>query len=953
MLPDDNFLLMIQLMTPVKFARRFVFACGFFCTLTMLALALSSRAASVKVTEPTCEYLNNPLGLDVLQPRLSWQLTPSDAAANGQRQQAWQVLVASSAELLKRDQGDLWNSGWIISPQSQLNSYDGLPLRSGEECFWKVRVQDEHSRVSAWSAPAKWTVGLLAQSDWMGNWIGTDQVFTRKPGSPPDNTMPDPWLRKSFTIAAVPRRALIYVASVGYHELFVNGRRVGDAVLMPCVTDFTKRARYVTYDITRNLQPGTNVIGFWLGTSWSIFPPFHTEDKPASPIVIAQAELEFANGTKSHVITDGTWRWHPSPNTTLGLWNFMNYGGESYDANREIPDWCAAKYDDSAWKSVSVFHPKLELSAQKVEPNKLKKEIKPVTITEPKPGVWRVDMGVNFAGWIEAKISANPGDRIEFKFSERAEQEMTHQLHSVYIVGPSGHGTFRNRFNYGVGRWIQIEGLKQKPQLSDLRGWLVRTDYQPATEFSCSDSRLNRIHDAAIWTWENLSLGGYSVDCPQRERMGYGGDAHATTETALDHFHLGAFYTKWSEDWRDTQGRPAAWGVDKKPGEAGAGTQIQPGNLPYTAPTYWGGGGPGWSGYCVTLPWEIYRRYGDRGILVANLPTIERWLAFLETKAKDNLLVRWGGEWDFLGDWLWPGAQGVNGDTRETLFFNNCYWIYNLQTAANIADALGEKVQAQLWRLRADTVRAAVHRQFFNPADNSYVNDSQAYLAIALLTGVPPVELRPAIEKRLQEEILVTRKGHFWAGITGGSFVVKELIAAERPDLMFTMATQEDYPGWGYMLKNGATTLWEDWEGKESRCHSSYLHIGAWFIEGLAGIRPGPDGQGYQNFLLKPGCWRGCPLGWVKCRFDSPYGIIESDWKREGGKLLFQFVVPPNTTATAFVPADDLNSVRMDGHALSPKVVIGRVREMDVPKLILRLEPGRHALEVSQDFMGT
>ena len=170
---------------------------------------------------------------------------------------------------------------------------------------------------------------------------------------------------------------------------------------------------------------------------------------------------------------------------------------------------------------------------------------------------------------------------------------------------------------------------------------------------------------------------------------------------------------------------------------------------------------------------------------------------------------------------------------------------------------------------------------------------------------------------------------------------------------MFTMATQEDYPGWGYMLKNGATTLWEDWEGKESRCHSSYLRVGAWFIEGLAGIRPGTDGQGYQNFLLKPGYWRGCPLGWVKCRFDSPYGIIESDWKREGGKLLFQFVVPPNTTATAFVRADNLNSVRMDGHALSPKVVIGHVRETDVPKLILRLEPGRHAFEVSQDFTGT
>ncbi len=922
------------------------FTRGLLGALALLACAFAGRAASVAVTDPRCEYLNNPLGLDVRQPRLSWTLAATDPAGHGQRQRAWQVLVASSAALLAQDRGDLWDSGWIKSAVSQLNDYQGQPLRSGEACFWKVRVQDERGRVSPWSAPASWTVGPLAQSDWTGQWIGTDQQFKAPSGSPPDNTMPDPWLRKTFTLPAAPRRALIYVASVGYHEVYVNGRRVGDDVLMPCVTDFTKRARYVTYDIARYLQPGTNAIGLWLGTSWSIFPPFRTADKPASPIVIAQADFEFADGTTASVVTDETWRWHPSPNTLLGVWNFTDFGGELFDANKDQPDWCAATFDDSAWKPAAVFHPRLVLSAQKVEPNRLENEIKPVAIAEPKPGVWRVDMGVNFAGWIEAKVSGNPGDRIEFQFSERAEAAMTHRLHSVYIIGPAGKGTFRNRFNYGVGRWIQIAGLRQKPQLSDIRGWLVRTDYQPATEFACSDPLLNRIHDATVWTWENLSLGGYSVDCPQRERMGYGGDAHATTESALDHFHLGAFYSKWSEDWRDVQGRAASWGVDKKPGDVGSGSKLEAGNLPYTAPTYWGGGGPGWSGYCVTLPWEIYRRYGDRGILVANLPTIEHWLAFLETKSKDNLLVRWGGEWDFLGDWLWPGAQGVNGDTPETLFFNNCYWIYNLQTAARIADVIGEPAEAKAWRARAAAVRTAVHRKFYHPADHSYVNGSQAYLAIALLVGVPPVELQSAVERRLQDEILVTHKGHFWAGITGGSFVVKELIADERPDLMFTMADQEDYPGWGFMLKNGATTLWEDWEGKLSLCHSSYLHVGAWFIEGLAGIRPGADGRGYQDFLLKPGYWRGCPLNWVKCRFDSPYGPIESNWRREGGKLRFEFVVPPNTMATAFVPTDDSAVVRKDGHALAPEEIVSRVHETDVLKLVLRLEPGRHVLEV-------
>jgi alpha-L-rhamnosidase len=426
--------------------------------------------------------------------------------------------------------------------------------------------------------------------------------------------------------------------------------------------------------------------------------------------------------------------------------------------------------------------------------------------------------------------------------------------------------------------------------------------------------------------------------------MGYGGDAHATTATALDHYALGAFYTKWAEDWRDVQGKEAAWGVGKKEGEAGAVGRVESGNLPYTAPTYWGGSGPGWSGYCVTLPWELYQRYGDRRILEDMFPTIERWLAFLETKSQDDLLRRYGGEWDFLGDWLWPGAEGVNGDTRETLCFNNCYWVYNLATAARIAEALGRKDAAAKWSARAQAVRAAIHREFFNAADASYVNGFQAYLSLALVADVPPAELRAAVAKRLEAEILVRRQGHFWAGITGGSFVVRQLIEADRNDLLYTMATKEDYPGWGYMLKNGASTLWEDWEGKLSRSHSSYLHLGAWFVEGLAGIRPGADGQGYQNFIIKPGVWPGCPLEWAKCRFDSPYGPIRSDWRLTGNELALTVEVPPNTTATALLPAKDIPSVSLDGKKLKPGKDVNLVTENGTTKVAVKLPAGRYEL---------
>jgi alpha-L-rhamnosidase len=747
-----------------------------------------------------------------------------------------------------------------------------------------------------------------------------------------------------FTLKDKPQRAEIHVASVGYHELYVNGTKVGDAVLMPSVADHTRRARYVTYEITEHLRAGGNAIGLWLGTSWSVYPLYKTDDKPQTPIVIAQARIEMPGGQVQSLVTDESWKTHPSPNVLLGTWMFTNFGGEYYDAGKELPDWCSPGLDDSGWKPATVYQPKLTLSAEMVEPNRRIRKIEPVGIEQVEGQGYRVDMGVNFAGVVELDVKGRPGDVVELQFSEDPKKLMTHKLHSAYRIGPDGRGTFRNRFNYGSGRWILIKGLGYKPALEDIRGYLVRTDYRRAGRFECSNKLLNDIYNLVLWTFENLSLGGYVVDCPQRERMGYGGDAHPTTQTAMNNYDLGAFYTKWSQDWRDVQGKETAWGLGERATNQNAPTQ--PGNLPYTAPTYWGGGGPAWSGYCVTLPWYMYRHYGDVRILQENLATIERWLAFLETKSRNDMLVRWGGEWDFLGDWLWPGAEGVNGDTRETLFFNNCYWIYNLQTAAHIADALGKPDMAAKYRSRAQTIRSAVHKEFFDPKENGYVNNFQAYLAAALLVGLPPEELRPTVWKRFEDEILIHRQGHFWGGITGGYFIVRNLIDFDRPDLMFEMATKEDYPGWGDMLRRGATTAWEAWDGRNSLLHSSYLHIGAWFIEGLAGIQPDPNGPGYKRFIIKPGVLRKQSLDWVKGRFESPHGTIASEWQIRGGVLELKVSVPPNTIATLYLPTTDPKSVK-EGNAPLPKARGVKHLRDEKGRSVLEIQPGHYSFEAA------
>jgi alpha-L-rhamnosidase len=911
-------------------------------TLVLIAGPAFAGAGSCAVTiaDSRCEYLVNPLGLDVQQPRLSWKLAAVDPQARGQKQTACQVLVASTRALLDEGRGDLWDSGLVASDQSVHVVYAGKPLASGTECFWKVRVKDENGATSAWSRPARWTMGLLEKSDWSGQWIGTAQVFQRRGTA--DNQVPDPWLRKTFELKAKPERAVVYVASVGYHELYVNGKRIGDAVLAPAVTNHRKRARYVTYEITEQLQPGKNVIGLWLGVSWSIFPPYKTDDKPQTPIVLAQADIRLPGGEAVRVATDESWRTHPSPNTLLGVWDFMHFGGERYDAGKEVPNWCAADFDDSKWGAATVYSPNLILSAEMIEPNRQIRAVKPVAVEEVKPNVYRVDLGVNVTGWLEADVRGQAGDTIEFKFSERPSADITHRLHSQYVIGPAGKGTFRNRFNYFTGRWVTVVGLKYKPALNDVRASLVRTDYARAADFECSNKLLNDIYKTTLWTFEDLSLGGYVVDCPHRERMGYGGDAHATTPCGMNNYSLAAFYTKWSQDWRDVQGGSAAWGTAEK---AAVQDAVEAGNLPYTAPTYWGGGGPGWSGYCVTLPWEIYERYGDTRILEENFPTIQRWLAFLETKSKDNILRRWGGEWDFLGDWLWPGAKGVNGDTRETLFFNNCYWLFNLQTAARVADVLGRKDEARKYRARAEEVRQAVHREFFLPAENSYVNGFQAYLAIALLVNLPPKDVRPAVEKRLEEEILLRRHGHIHAGITGGAFLYRTLLALDRQDLLFTMANKDTYPGWGDILRSGGTTMYESWDMDNSLCHSSYLYIGTWFIEGLAGIKTNPAYPGLKHFILKPGLVDDPSLKWVKAHYDSLYGRIVSNWSIDTNNVLTTNVsIPPNTTATLFLPKADEKHVSEGGRPLTEAPGIERA-QTDAGDLMLRLQPGSYEFQ--------
>jgi alpha-L-rhamnosidase len=866
--------------------------------------AVTARVvASILPQHLRCEYLTDPAGIDEACPRLGWTLAAINPQASGQTQTAYRILVSSSAALLAEDKGDCWDSRWIASDNMQQIDYHGRPLVSDRPYFWKVRVKDEADNESAWSAVARWSTGPLNIMDWTAHWIGAGVAYDP---SGRDCNLPDPWFRKTFTLVRTPDRATLFVASVGYQELYVNGEKIGDGVLAPAVADNSRRARYIAYDIASRLHKGPNVIAIWLGAGWSIYSSFATADKPRAPLVIAQADIYFSDDTAQapmRIQTDGTWKTHPSPNQLLGSWSFGHMGGELWDARKAVPHWNDVQCNDSGWAQATVYHPKLTLSAQMVEGNHLYHEIHPVAIETRPNGVYRVDMGVNFAGWTEIHVHGQPGHRIDFQFSEREKDDMTFNIYSAYIPDTSGSGVFKNRFNYSSGRWITIKGLTQKPRLEDIRGWVVRTAYDSATSFECSDSLQNWIYNRACWNYENLSLGGYLVDCPQRERLGYGGDANATCETGLLNYQTAAMYTQWMEDWRDVQGTRAM-----DPANYGGGADD--GILPHTAPTYQGGGGPSWGGIAVVLPWYLYLHEGDTRILRTNFSMIQRWLAFLDSHTNNNLLVRFGGEWDFLGDWLWPhaGVEGMNNDKPQNICYNNCYRVYDLRTAARIARVLGRIPEAEHWEQEADAAAQAINAKYYHPGDHSYADSSMGNLAIALLAGVPAPDQCVAVMQRLEKEILLVRHGHIHVGITGGAFLFRLLRLEGRDDLLYSMTSQTDYPGWGYMKANGATSLWEMWEKDlpgHSLLHSSYLYPAAWYVQGVGGIRPDPQYPGYRHFIVRTPLLSESQLHWANTSFESPAGLIKTRWERKGGVLRLTVTVPPNTHATVYWPGPD------------------------------------------------
>ncbi|MCF7817027.1 MAG: family 78 glycoside hydrolase catalytic domain, partial [Kiritimatiellales bacterium] len=698
-------------------------------------------ASGAAVDGLTSEMLVDPVCLDCSAPRLSWRLADQQCGA---RQTACQILVGSSADMLAHGKGDLWDSGEVQSDQSVFVSYAGRPLHSRQTVFWKVRIKDQKGEWSPWSSTASWRMGLLDSTDWgTAQWIRIKndtrtsalmrRPFVRENGAAVDRkTLPSPVLRKEFQIGKPVKQAMAYVCGLGYFELYVNGGKTGDHVLDPVQTTYDKRVCYVGFDITRQLQSGGNAVGLMLGNGFfgQDFA-FGTGLVYGPPVAIGLLAVEYTDGTTETITTGPDWK------AAMGPVVFDNvYVGETYDARLEIPGWNRPGFDDRAWQSAAtVAAPTKKLIAQMVPPIKKIRTVVPVGILPGTNGTWIVDMGQNMTGWLRIRVQGESGRQIHMRFGEVLMPDgneidtATTGTHvtggdqtDIYVCKGGGVEEWEPRFTYHGFRYVQIDGLGQKPQLSDFTGWLVRTAAERIGHFQCSDERINTFYNVSMWTIED-NLQGILTDCPHRERCAWMGDMHAVGEAASYNFDLMRFWRKSSADMETVLGAAAPRKEGGLPSDPRAPCNIAVGKRLCQQAR------PDWGVATVLVPWFNWLYFGDFETVETAWPMMAGWMDFLaEFAVKDGIIE------EGYGDWCPPGSNSEI-DTPVALT-STAFYYQSLEAMRRMAAALGKSADAARYAAQATVVKQAFIARFYDSQQHHF--GSQTGPAVALHSGLAP-----------------------------------------------------------------------------------------------------------------------------------------------------------------------------------------------------------------------
>ena len=863
-----------------------------FFTLVILLVAIScNNVSEIEILDLKSEYRSNPLGIDNTSPRLSWKLVDENKT-KGQKQTAYQVLVASSLANLDDDNGDLWDSGKKSTNTSVNVLYAGKPLTSNQKCYWKVRVWDVNGNVSNYSKPALFSIGLLKASDWKGDWI------QKKNQEKTDQN----WYRKTFELSETPTSGMVHLASYGYHELYVNGEKITDNVMNPVLSYMKTRIPYLTYDIKDKLKKGKNVIAVWHAGGWTRWRRIREYRNPPFTFK-AQAAIKAGENTIA-IVSDPSWKCKNSLSKYIGGWDIQDFGGELIDARKADPNWNTADYDDSSWEQAIVWKGKTAkyLSAQRVEPQVRYQTLKPVEISGNGPYV--IDMGRNYSGQFEIDLrNGKEGDTITIEISDIKGVTCNKSQRSKYVFDKTGKGKFANRFNYAGGRWYTISGLNYKPELEDIKGYVLTNDRKRISTFECSNELLNQIYEININTLLANTLDGIMMDCPHRERRGWGEvTVAAMYGDAFPNFESGAYMDQYMQYMLDAQfpdGRTRAI--------------VNEEDRPFLM---WQANNP------LTI-WETYRTFGDIKILADNYESMEKWMDWLLKNSNfetgGSLIAGEEGKREFpgLGDWATPhGNDFTSCNAPDAVHFNNCLYAYMLDIAKNIASELGKKQDATKYDARLKVQREATHDNSYNDSTGNYGTGRQVDQAFALFSGVTPASEKEKVYNNLVDRMLYSFP-YYDVGSSGQALYTRYFIeSGERMDLIYEVLTDKSHPSYGYFIAQGETTWPELWSSTgPSRIHTCYTGIGGYFIKGFGGIRVDPENYGFQKFIIKPALVG--DLTFANTSLESLYGNIVSNWTKSENSATFHFEIPENTSAKVYIPATNVDQVLENGQPIS------------------------------------
>ncbi|WP_343690155.1 family 78 glycoside hydrolase catalytic domain [Chitinophaga sp.] len=812
-----------------------------------------------------CEALENPVGIDVAQPKMSWEIGTTEHAVV---QHAYQVLVASTPEKLAKNEGDLWNSGKVTSDQSIQVTYKGSALQSRQVCYWKVKVWTNKGE-SEWSQPARWSMGLLLADDWKAKWIGADTAFAWDSAHTLFSRLSARYYKKEFSSRHRVKKATVYIAGVGLYEGFINGHRIGTQVLAQSPTDYRKTVRYNTYDVTSLIREGNNKIDVTLGNGRYFAMRQHY--KPAKintfgyPRLLLQLELEYEHGKKQVIASDSSWQL-----TADGPVRTNNeYDGEEYDARKEVLQ---------NWQPVDLVPaPGGKLAAQLNEPQRITGIIKPVSI-KPFQDKWIADMGQNFAGWLQIKVKGKSGQQVTLRFAESLQKDGSLYLANlrdakvtdVYTLKGGDLETWHPIFVYHGFRYVEISGVLPE----EIEGQVINDDLTTIGTFETSDPTINKIYQNAVWGIRS-NYKGMPVDCPQRnERMPWLGDRATGALGESFVFDNSKLYAKWLDDIADAQ--------------------LETGAIPDVAPAYWRyySDNMTWPAAYILIAGYLYNQFGDVAPMRKHYPSMKRWLTYMRDKYfTDGIMTK-----DKYGDWCAP--RPTDGKLIATATY---YHLLNVMDT--FAGILHMKADQALFAQQAAAVKISFNQHFQH-------KPTLTANLLPLYFDLVPENERQQVFKNIVDTIH-QNGDHLSTGVIGTQFLMRTLTENGRPDLAYLIAADRDYPGWGYMVNQGATTIWELWNGDKAAPNmNSQNHVMllgdliVWCYQSLAGIK---GDHGFKHITMNPQPVPG--LEEVNASYQSMHGRICSHWKKSTQAFDWQITLPANTTATIYLPANDPSQV--------------------------------------------